>query len=71
MLSIGVLERGVILVGTLICGDNKNGSHVTCEIAVLEKKSNVNDFSKYWDISHKGAKKGIFNQPGIPNGKNS
>ena len=31
MLSIGVLERGVILVGTLICGDNKNGSHVTCE----------------------------------------
>ena len=40
------------------------------KIAMLEKKSNVNDFSKYWDISHKGVKKGIFNQPGKPNGKN-
>ena len=41
------------------------------KIVVVEKKFNVNNLSKYWEIRHNGAKNGISNQPGKPNVKNN
>ena len=39
------------------------------KIVMVGKKFNVNNLSKYWEIRHNRAKKGISNQPGKPDGK--
>ena len=36
------------------------------KVVVVGKKFTVNNLSKYWEIRHNGAKKGISNQPGKP-----